>query len=80
MIFHLQPPYEFESLKCWFRENWKELPHTLDSETRYYQNVKNTVKMNVAKEDTEMLTAIYMDLQIEDNWNEPMKQIEKNGN
>lgn len=76
MIFYLQPPYEFEPLKCWYRENWKEIPRTLDCDDRYYMNLKETLKMNVASEDTEKLIFIYKALQVSENWNKPMEKLE----
>ena len=86
MIFHLQPPYEFEPLKSWFRENWKELPYTLDTETKYYMDLRNTVKTNVLAIDSvllddskqmEMLSNIYEDLKISEGWNKPMEKLEQ---
>jgi hypothetical protein len=92
MNFHLQPPYEYQHLKLWFRENWKELPKTLDTPHADHRDVKKAIKNNIASIDKllsvhgkmnkvaesyqRILETIYEGLKVSENWDLPMKKNE----
>lgn len=54
MNFELTKPYEYEDLKTWFRENWHELPKTLDTETMRIGTVQYSVKLHVGEYDNQI--------------------------
>jgi hypothetical protein len=95
MNFTLSNSPAYIEIKTWFEYYIEELPFTLDAETKYYLNVKETVQMNItridyqinqnkgvnriAKSSKRTLLGIYIDLQVLENWNKPMEKIEDRG-
>lgn len=47
MNFTLNDNPSFKDLKEWFKENWEELPHTLDCDMFYITDLRSKIKKNI---------------------------------
>lgn len=51
MTFHLEPPYKYEHLKLWFKENYSRIPESLVIKNVPYTDVKKAVDVAICSID-----------------------------